>query len=946
MVATINLKKKVDLPVWDWMRFAPVATSAVTALCGGEGRDERYLYYIAGTFWRYDTWTDGWQQLASPPIASSVACSLRYVAGGGYRGNVLSTPSSTTLRIAGLTAQTLKDYRIRITSGTGEGQTRTITSVATPVIHDLSVVTSATANALTDTTRKWKFNQWVGYQVRLIYGTGQTQLRKVLYNDATTLYFFDANFQQLDPWQNMPFSATAPYAAPVATAGLQANYQIESSVVTLDSAWTTNPDTTSSFVVGSGAIWYLTSAGTPSWSTFQYYDVLTDTWFAKTAIGGQALAAIGTDFSIERIADRGGVFESGTATGGSARVLTDSGKTLTFNRYANYQIRITGGTGFGQRRRIVSNNATQFFVGRPWATAPDATSTYEIWGDSNSLYFVGNAASSILKYDTEVDLWADGSVSDSGQLRQISATFAGQEGFGVTSIVRNTGGITSVASAPTAGGTNYSVGDILTITTGGTLGKVIVETITAGGVVATVSLLGAGLNYTTGAGKATSGGTGSGCTINILTIGAVGRVTVATNHNLAIGDSVTIAGCNDAAWNTTYTVLGTDSLTLFDITTTAAATAVASSTITTTLLVDSEKNWTVNEHAGKVLNVYTAGTSPTMQSRIIVSNTAKTITLATATTFTNGTSRYNIQERSTFGRETQFKQLGRGADGFATGGSTTTLVDSTKSWIPNQWAGYRFKVKSGTGFDAGEITITSNTIDTLNFTATTFTPDATTYFQINDTFGTATSGSTTTIVDTTKNWIVNQWAGKRVRILAGTGQAIEAVIASNTATTLTTGTMAATIDTTSVYCILEMVARGSGMDACWLFGISDSTTKGKKILVARGSGSNALDLYDISSERCDITIFIQPQTEILTTGSMYAYDGDDHVYIQRDSTNRVFSLDVVRQTVNGSGIIPYGMSTAVIGNRMEVVESEDGIKFLYIMRHSATEMWRTLIFWE
>jgi hypothetical protein len=46
-----------------------------------------------------------------------------------------------------------------------------------------------------------------------------------------------------------------------------------------------------------------------------------------------------------------------------------------------------------------------------------------------------------------------------------------------------------------------------------------------------------------------------------------------------------------------------------------------------------------------------------------------------------------------------------------------------------------------------------------------------------------------------------------------------------------------------------------------------------------------------------------------------------------------------------SGTIPYGMSTAFNGNRMEIIKSEDGLKFLYIARHNATEMWRTLLFW-
>jgi hypothetical protein len=33
------------------------------------------------------------------------------------------------------------------------------------------------------------------------------------------------------------------------------------------------------------------------------------------------------------------------------------------------------------------------------------------------------------------------------------------------------------------------------------------------------------------------------------------------------------------------------------------------------------------------------------------------------------------------------------------------------------------------------------------------------------------------------------------------------------------------------------------------------------------------------------------------------------------------------------------------GNRMEIIQTEDGLRYLYLMRHSGTEMWRTLLFW-
>jgi hypothetical protein len=79
-----------------------------------------------------------------------------------------------------------------------------------------------------------------------------------------------------------------------------------------------------------------------------------------------------------------------------------------------------------------------------------------------------------------------------------------------------TGAVLTIASV-TAGGTLYRVGDILTITTGGTGATAAVATIDTGGIVLTVTLLTAGSGYTTGAAKATtvSPSGGSGCTLNI-----------------------------------------------------------------------------------------------------------------------------------------------------------------------------------------------------------------------------------------------------------------------------------------------------------------------------------------------------------------------------------------------------------------------------------------------
>src|SRR5262249_42713239 len=81
------------------------------------------------------------------------------------------------------------------------------------------------------------------------------------------------------------------------------------------------------------------------------------------------------------------------------------------------------------------------------------------------------------------------------------------------------GAVTTLASAPTAGGAGYTTGDVLTITTGGSGATCRVTTVAAGAVTA-VTLVKPGIGYTTGTGKATTGGSGSGCTVNITAVTA------------------------------------------------------------------------------------------------------------------------------------------------------------------------------------------------------------------------------------------------------------------------------------------------------------------------------------------------------------------------------------------------------------------------------------------
>lgn len=85
------------------------------------------------------------------------------------------------------------------------------------------------------------------------------------------------------------------------------------------------------------------------------------------------------------------VMSSGTATSGTTLTLTDTGKawTTAFNTPTTTPqggwVKITGGTGIGQVRRVTLNTGTVLTVGPAFDTAPDATSTYAVWRGSVQL---------------------------------------------------------------------------------------------------------------------------------------------------------------------------------------------------------------------------------------------------------------------------------------------------------------------------------------------------------------------------------------------------------------------------------------------------------------------------------------------------------------------------------------------------------------------------------
>lgn len=99
-------------------------------------------------------------------------------------------------------------------------------------------------------------------------------------------------------------------------------------------------------------------------------------------------------------------------------------------------------------------------------------------------------------------------------------------------------------------------------------------------------------------------------------------------------------------------------------------------------------------------------------------------------------------------------------------------------------------------------------------------------------FGTATAGATTTLTDTTKNFIPGALLNKQIVFTSGTGQRIVSTITANTATVITFALTTAP-DTTTAYSILAMSPRGAACNMRWINGNTDVNTKGKYLLMVR-----------------------------------------------------------------------------------------------------------------
>lgn len=187
------------------------------------------------------------------------------------------------------------------------------------------------------------------------------------------------------------------YEGTVASNTLGAN-----AVITVTPANGVAFDATTQYQVYSGSLWFM-NAGTSAVG-FSVYDVATNAWTAKSVTN--LPTAWGTDAQLVSTMGSTASFATGTATAGASTTLTNSGKSWATNMWANYQVRITGGTGKGQIRTIASNTGTVLTVSSAWTVTPDATSVYSIEGNDDYFYLLGNNAVTLYRFVVSTNTWS------------------------------------------------------------------------------------------------------------------------------------------------------------------------------------------------------------------------------------------------------------------------------------------------------------------------------------------------------------------------------------------------------------------------------------------------------------------------------------------------------------------------------------------------------------
>ena len=325
-------------------------------------------------------------------------------------------------------------------------------------------------------------------------------------------------------------------------------------------------------------------------------------------------------------------------------------------------------------------------------------------------------------------------------------------------------------------------------------------------------------------------------------------------------------------------------------------------------------------------------------------------------------------------------------------GATATSIQSNNNVVEASFhpllIGLMVEMTSGT-YSGQKRTITacpaSNTLTVAP--ALAGVPAAGDTFNIVLPSGTATSGSTTTLVMTGANWPVNMYGNSDVEITAGVGAGQRRRIASNTADTLTlsaatagnarTGPWTTAPNATSVFTIKPSsdflyYQPGTTGTAFYRLDTKATTPTWTAMTAVPASAGGGSDLkYSVSLAPFHLMFFrgntASPNgvynwsigantwspamtaywgpTEFFGTGSnAQAITGKRRMMIFKEGSQRSYIWNIITGMLEPGATLPYAAPTSLDGKRTRYVKL-NGVDWMYFLRCGGTEFFRLPIEW-
>lgn len=323
--------------------------------------------------------------------------------------------------------------------------------------------------------------------------------------------------------------------------------------------------------------------------------------------------------------------------------------------------------------------------------------------------------------------------------------------------------------------------------------------------------------------------------------------------------------------------------------------------------------------------------------------------------------------------------------------ATVSSITTGQTWGVNQLRNRMVYICTGTG--VGQYRqIASNTANVITTTGASFSPvpDTTSKYYIEGlSGGTATSGSTTTLVDSSKSWTASQWINYQVRIVAGTGAGQVRAITASTGTQLTFAVGTAP-DATSLYVIepddnamyllgnnvvtmykysisgnswatlapgvARAAAPGAGMSANIICESTNSAwtadtaiINGRRLYSFRGAAGAVLDYYDIPSNAWTNGITYLPATETFTTGAAWDVGKNGVLYNAKgviSTAPRFFRFNPATQIMASFSTLLFPDSTATLGDKLFTwvfIDGDTTIEYVYYLSQTLTNLFRVKV---